>query len=89
MDMSLTEVSEMVGNLLNDTTIPKNIRRALGEAKERLDGQDEDNVKISAAIYVIESITEDINMPPHARTQIWAIISALESLNEQQSQGKG
>jgi uncharacterized protein (UPF0147 family) len=89
MDMSLTEVSEMVGSLLNDTTIPKNIRRALSEAKERLDGQDEDNVKISAAIYVIESITEDINMPPHARTQVWAIISALESLNEQQSQGKG
>jgi uncharacterized protein (UPF0147 family) len=89
MDMSLTEVSEMVGNLLNDTTIPKNIRRALNEAKDRLDGQDEDNVKISAAIYVIESITEDINMPPHARTQIWAIISSLESLNEQQSQGKG
>lgn len=87
--MSLTEVSEMVGTLLNDTTIPKNIRRALGEAKDRLDGQDEDNVKISAAIYVIESITEDINMPPHARTQIWAIMSALETLNEQQTQGKG
>jgi uncharacterized protein (UPF0147 family) len=87
MDMSLNEISEMVGNLLNDTTIPKNIRRALSEAKDRLDGEDEDNVKISAAIYVIESITEDINMPPHARTQVWAIISALETLNEQQSQG--
>jgi uncharacterized protein (UPF0147 family) len=88
MEMKLTEVSEMVGNLLNDPTIPKNIRRALNEAKERLDGQDENSVKISAAIYVIESITEDINMPPHARTQIWAIISALETLNEKQSQGE-
>ncbi|MBU0532401.1 UPF0147 family protein [Candidatus Micrarchaeota archaeon] len=85
MAMSVSEISVMVGDLLDDTAIPKNIRRALSEAKVRLDGSDEDNVKISAAIYIIESITEDINMPPHARTQIWAIISALESLNEQRS----
>lgn len=87
MDMTVSEISDMVGSLLNDTSIPKNIRRALQEAKERLDGTDEDNVKISAAIYLIESITEDINMPPHARTQVWAIMSALESLNEQRSEG--
>jgi len=87
MDMTVSEISNMVGTLLNDTSIPKNIRRALQEAKERLDGTDEDSVKISAAIYLIESITEDINMPPHARTQVWAIMSALESLNEQRSEG--
>jgi uncharacterized protein (UPF0147 family) len=87
MNMTVSEISNMVGTLLNDTSIPKNIRRALQEAKERLDGTDEDSVKISAAIYLIESITEDINMPPHARTQVWAIMSALESLNEQRSEG--
>jgi len=80
--MELREVSEMLDNLVNDTTIPKNIRRALSEAKMRLDSKDENSVKISAAIYVIESIAEDINMPAHARTQIWAIMSSLETLNE-------
>lgn len=80
--MELNEISGMLDNLVNDTSIPKNIRRALSEAKTRLDGSEDKSVKISAAIYVIESITEDINMPPHARTQIWAIMSALETLNE-------
>ncbi len=80
--MDIKEVSEMVDNLVNDTTIPKNIRKALSEAKSRLDSNDEKSVKVSAAIYLIESITEDINMPAHARTQIWSIISALEELNE-------
>jgi uncharacterized protein (UPF0147 family) len=80
--MELNEISEMVGDLANDTGIPKNIRRALTEAKTRLDGDEEKSVKISAAIYIIEGITEDINMPAHARTQIWAVISALESHNE-------
>ncbi|MEW6722563.1 MAG: UPF0147 family protein [Candidatus Micrarchaeota archaeon] len=82
MNMSLEQISRMVEDLVNDTTIPKNIRRALAEAKTRLDGSEDKTVKISAAIYVIESITEDINMPAHARTQIWAIMSALEALNE-------
>ena len=77
--MELEEIEEMLGNLVNDNTIPKNIRKALSDAKERLESDEDDNVKVSAAIYLIESITEDINMPPHARTQIWAIMSALES----------
>jgi uncharacterized protein len=80
--MELNEVSQMLDNLVNDTTIPKNIRRALSEAKGRLDSAEEKSVKVSAAIYVIESIAEDINMPTHARTQIWAIMNALETLNE-------
>jgi len=82
MSMDINQVSTMLEDLVNDTSIPKNIRRALSEAKTRLDSRDEKMVKISAAIYVIESITEDINMPPHARTQVWAIMSALETLNE-------
>jgi uncharacterized protein (UPF0147 family) len=80
--VEVLEVSAMLDNLVNDTSIPKNIRRALSEAKMRLDSGDEKSVKVSAAIYVIESIAEDINMPAHARTQIWAIMSALETLNE-------
>lgn len=80
--MDIPQISSMLEDLVNDTSIPKNIRRALTEAKTRLDGNEEKTVKISAAIYVIESITEDINMPPHARTQIWGIMSALEALNE-------
>ena len=72
----------MMETLLNDTTIPKNIRKAIADAKERIEGDDELIVKISAAIYLIESISDDINMPSHARTQIWALMSALESVRE-------
>ena len=77
---NLDSTREMLDALVNDTTIPKNIRKALTEAKARLEGNDEINVKISAAIYLIESVSDDINMPAHARTQIWAIMSNLESL---------
>ena len=76
---NLNNIKEMLDALVNDTTIPKNIRKALTDAKTRLEGTEDDNVKMSAAIYLIESVSDDINMPAHARTQIWAIMSALES----------
>jgi len=77
--MEIHDISGMLETLINDTSIPKNIRKALSEAKMRLDSEDEKQVRISAAIYLIESISDDINMPAHARTQIWAIMSALET----------
>ncbi len=77
--MEIHDISSMLEGLINDTSIPKNIRKALSEAKMRLDSNDEKGTKVSAAIYLIESISDDINMPAHARTQIWAIMSALET----------
>lgn len=82
MKMDVAQISDMMGALVADSTIPKNIRKAISEAKGRLDGEEEINVKVSAAIYLVESISDDINMPAHARTQVWAILSALESIKE-------
>jgi len=82
VEKEIKHIHEMMEEVLTDTTIPKNIRRAILEAKERLEGDDELVVKISASTYLIESVSDDINMPSHARTQIWAIMSALESVKK-------
>ena len=81
----MTEISEVVGlidGLLSDPSVPKNIKRALEEAKERLLSDEELSVKVSAAVYSIESVSEDVNMPSHARMQMWSIISALETMKK-------
>jgi uncharacterized protein (UPF0147 family) len=83
MTHKLDEVIAMIDTLLSDTSIPRNIRKTLSEAKDRLLAKEETNVKVSAAIYMIGSVSEDINTPAHARTQIWTIMSALESLKSQ------
>ncbi|MEM2138508.1 MAG: UPF0147 family protein [Candidatus Anstonellaceae archaeon] len=80
MEKPVADIIGLIDMVGEDTSVPKNIRRALSEAKERLKGQDELSTRVSAAIYAIEGISEDINMPMHARTQIWAILSALESI---------
>jgi len=78
-EKNLQETVEMMSAIISDVTVPKNIRKAISDAKIRLESQEELNVKVSAAIYLIDSVSDDINMPPHARTQIWAIVSSLES----------
>lgn len=80
--VSVQEIVGLIDGVATDTTVPKNIRRALEEAKARLTSQDELTLKVSSAIYSIESVSEDVNMPSHARMQIWNILSALESLKK-------
>ncbi|MFP3949722.1 MAG: UPF0147 family protein [Candidatus Micrarchaeia archaeon] len=79
---SVEEIIGLMDEVLEDSSVPKNIRKAVGDAKQRLQSDDDLVVKVSSAIYSIESITEDVNMPPHARMQIWSIISELEALKE-------
>ncbi len=79
-DQKLVEVLKLITALSGDVTIPKNIRKALGDAKERLESADELNVKVSSAIYLIDSVSDDINMPAHARTQMWSVVSMLEAI---------
>lgn len=80
VEKKVSEVIELIDTVAEDTSVPKNIRRALAEAKDRLRGPDELSTRVSAAVYSIEAVSEDINMPMHARTQIWTILSALESI---------
>lgn len=76
------EVIELIDGVISDSSVPKNIRKALTEAKDRLLSEEELVVKVSAAIYAIEAVSEDVNMPPHARMQIWSVMSALESMKK-------
>ena len=79
MEKNVAEIVGLMDMVTEDTSVPKNIRRAISEAKERLKGSEELSTRVGAAIYAIEAVSEDINMPMHARTQIWTILSALES----------
>ncbi|MCH7902310.1 UPF0147 family protein [archaeon] len=70
-------------SIMEDTSVPRNIRRTIEEAKEKLSVEEKElNVNITSAIYLMDDISNDINMPAHTRTEIWTIISELESIRE-------
>lgn len=78
----LQQISSLMDIVINDTSIPKNVRKAVSDAKDKLGGDEELIHKTSAAVYALDEVSNDINMPAHARTQIWTILSALESIRE-------
>ncbi len=76
----IKQIIQFMDLLLEDTSVPKNIRKAISEAKSKLLTKDEMVVRASSAIYSLNEVGEDINMPMHARTQIWSIVSMLETI---------
>ena len=82
VERELVEIMEMIDDILSDASVPRNIKRALIEAKEKLSGEDELSVKVSAALYIIEPTSTDINVPPHARTKLWGLMSLLEAVKK-------
>ena len=83
VEAEINDIIEIMEQLIEDTSIPRNIRKTITEAKERLKTDEDTTVKIGAVVYSLEEIAEDINIPSHARTQIWTILSALESMKSE------
>ncbi len=80
--MSLDDVISQMDQLMLDPAVPKNIRKALEEAKKTLQGQDEMSVKVSSAVYLLQPHVEDPNLPMHARILLLNILSGLESIKQ-------
>lgn len=67
--------------VVQDTIVPRNIRRAAEQAIERLMDRSVDaTIRAADAIVILEEISEDPNMPLHTRTIIWEVLGALEQI---------
>ncbi len=81
-EAKIRQIAELMEIVIRDTSIPKNVRKTVNDAKEKLLTNDEIIQRTSTAVYMLDEVSNDINMPAHARTQIWTILSALESIRE-------
>lgn len=81
-DEIIEQIGKQMDMLTGDTTVPKNVRTAVSEAKSKLNASGEYVMRISGAIYCMDSVSGDINLPPQARTTIWSILSMLESIKD-------
>ncbi|MHA1505607.1 MAG: UPF0147 family protein [Candidatus Asgardarchaeia archaeon] len=86
MSLDEKEALEQAMNILNmiveDTSIPRNIRRAANEALEYLKNESlEIALRSNNAISVLDQAAIEPTCPMHARTKIYRVISLLEPLN--------
>jgi len=77
---TIKKITEAMDLLINDFNVPKNVRTSITEAMQKLNAKGEYNIRISAATYNIDNVSNDINLEPQARTELWNILSMLESI---------
>lgn len=79
----INEAMNVLGLISEDTTTPRNIRRA---AKQSIDvlqlTENTPAVRASSAISVLDDILQDPNMPPYTRVKLWNVMSLLEAIKD-------
>ncbi|MBI4438562.1 UPF0147 family protein [Candidatus Woesearchaeota archaeon] len=81
--MASAEVEKIIaalGELEQDTTVPRNIKEKTQRIISALKGNGEVSVSKDKALQELDEIADDINLQPYTRTQIWSIVSMLEKL---------
>jgi uncharacterized protein (UPF0147 family) len=77
----IDEVCEILEYIADNNTVPRNIREAASDSSELLKDEEQDqSVKISTVLGKLDEISNDPNIPVHARTLIWEVLSKLEAI---------
>jgi len=80
---AFNRVNQILQHIMEDTSVPRNIRRAAEESRDILSKEDEEpTIRASTVISILDEISNDPNIPIHARTLIWNILSELESIRD-------
>ena len=81
MSDQIAEVCEILDYIADNNTVPRNIRDAASESSNLLKDEEQDqSIKISTVLGKLDEISNDPNIPVHARTLIWEVLSKLESI---------
>ena len=73
----------VLGQVSEDTTTPRNIRRAAKESMGALQiGELTPAVRASNSISILDDILQDPNMPPYTRVKLWNVMSILEAIKD-------
>ena len=78
------QVIHILTSISEDTSVPRNIRRAANEGITSMEDEAIESLAIRAsnAISILDEISQDPNCPLYARTKIWNAVSVLETIKD-------
>jgi hypothetical protein len=77
----MKQIIDVLNQLAEDTSVPRNIRKGATEAINKLLSKNEAlDVRSASANIILDELANDPNIPLHGRTIIWNIMSQLETL---------
>ena len=75
------EIIAAISELQEDTTVPRNVKSKLVSVTQILSVPEEGvSIKINKALGELSDISDDVNLQAYTRTQIWNIVSMLETI---------
>lgn len=77
----IKQCTDVLERIINDDSVPRNIRRSADHIKNILSNNKEPLSKRAAMVISnLDEIGNDPNVPIHTRTLIWGLSSRLESI---------
>jgi len=80
MSSQILGVIEFMKEISEDATLPKNVKQKIDFIIEILNNGEDIGMKISKAIHELEYIVDDKNLEAYSRTQLYNVISQLETI---------
>ncbi|MBI2663011.1 UPF0147 family protein [Candidatus Woesearchaeota archaeon] len=75
----MEEIISLLAQLEQEGALPKNIKSKIKNTVIMLDNNLDIAIKIDKSLQELDEIAEDPNVPSYIRTQIWNVMSLLES----------
>jgi uncharacterized protein len=80
MSDGLEETIDSLKEILDDPSIPKNVKSKIKQAIDALkeEGKSKE-IRVNQALQDLDDVADDPNTPSLTRTQVWNVASSLES----------
>ena len=80
---ALEEIREIIAELSQDRKIPRNVRAVLENAVKELENESlPEKTRVNTVITMLDEISNDPNLQPFSRTEIWNVVSMLEMVQK-------
>ena len=76
----IKNIVEVLKEMEEDNSIPKNIKDKLNITIDALKNDNNLKMSINKALHELDEIADDPNLQSYTRTQIWNVVSLLESV---------
>lgn len=78
----LGEVIDVLQEVIGDSTVPRNVKAKLESSVQTLKNEKEEiSLRVDKVIQDLDEIANDTNTQSYTRSQLWNILSLLESLS--------
>ena len=82
-EVKIQQAMMVLSGVSEDSTTPRNIRRAAKEANDALQSNEfTPAVRASNAVSRLDEILQDPNMPPYTRVKLWNVMSLIEAIKD-------